>query len=51
MQLTHTHTDNFADIQIIRNFAPSIEQKHKAYNAAKKNEQLEHYIESRHKMP
>ena len=42
---------NLLVLKKIRNFALSIEQKHKAYNAAKKNEQLEHRIGSRHKMP
>ena len=32
---------NLLVLKKIRNFALSIEQKHKAYNAAKKNEQLE----------
>ena len=45
------HKRNLLVLKKIRNFAPSIEQKHKAYNATKKNEQLGNRIGSRHKMP
>ncbi len=41
---------NLLDIKKIRNFTASIKLKHKVYNAAKKNEQSDNYIRSKHEM-